>query len=194
MKHFSIYYLCLNLCFRFYFPDKRVILNYANELPKQSIMQICEAGSSVNPWCCSLLQRERCCSSSAWIPSSPWALELHHSCVRAWEVRLTFCTPPLPSGFRWMEELCLLHCSPHSPARHKLYPNLVWMSQKKQVLFHMGCFQNIWSDCHGRNIKLLFKCQHCSNTLKTIDTISCKSSSLLAWLVHTRCTSSLDFL
>lgn len=27
-----------------------------------------------------------------------------------------------------------------------------------------------------RNIKLLFKCQHCSNTLKTIDTASYKSS------------------
>lgn len=77
MKRFSIYYLCLNLCFRFYFPDKRVILNYANELPKQSIMQICEAGSSVNPWCCSLLQREHCCSSSAWIPSSPELFNYH---------------------------------------------------------------------------------------------------------------------
>lgn len=79
-----------------------------------------------------------------------------------------------------MEELYLLHCSPHSPAQHKLYQIRPGRLRKDKCCnchpwFHTDCFQNIWSDCHGRNIKLLFKCQHCSNTLKqlTLSVISC---------------------
>lgn len=163
-------------------------------------MQICEAGSRVLT-----LGAAACCRGSAaaaalreFLPAL--VLFNYNTPVAGPEM---WGSPPAHPQCQvdfggWKSCVC---CSVHLTVLPSTSCTQIWSGHLRKdkccnchPWFHTGCFQNIWSDCHGRNIKLLFKCQHCSNTLKTIDTVSYKSSSLLAWLVYTRCTSSLDFL
>lgn len=49
-------------------------------------------------------------------------------------MRLSPCAPPLPSGFRWMEELFLLHCSPQSCPAQAVPRSGLGISEKTSVV------------------------------------------------------------
>ena len=90
----------------------------------------------------------------------------------------------------------MLRCSPRGPARHELYPNPAWVSEKTSIVAVGCCFIQVVSRVTAMGeILNCFADVSSAVTLQKQLPVSARSPpGSLGWLVYTRCDSSLDFL